>query len=57
MSMRDAILTRTYVAENPLFEKPCVQEINVLDNDMREFNNSYTLGDKGGKTANAEFQL
>lgn len=57
LGMRDEILTRTHGAEKPLFAKSCVQERNVLDNDRREFKNSYSSGDKGGKTANAEFQL
>ena len=57
VGMRDEILTRTYAAEKPLFAKSCVQEINVLDNDVREFKNSYSSGDRGGKIANVEFQL
>lgn len=57
VGMRDEILTRTCAAEKPLFAKSCVQERNVLDNDRREFKNSYSSGDRGGKTANAEFQL
>lgn len=55
--VRDEILTRTYGAEKPLFAKSGVQERNVFDNDRREFKNSYSSGDKGGKTANDEFQL
>ena len=57
VGMRDEILTRTYAAEKPLFAKSCVQEINVLDNDIREFKNSYSSGERGEKTAIAEFQL
>ena len=54
--MRDGILTRTYAAKKPLFSKSRVQEINFLDNERREFKNSYSLGDRGGKTTNVEFQ-
>ena len=57
VSMRDEILIGTYAAEKTLFAKSCVQEINFFDNDIREFNNSYSSSDRGGKTANAKFQL